>query len=129
MVKQLQLSDMQKNVIQIFWNKWRSIDVFMILFASSHKATPTTECLEAQGIKLMGYSAYSPDLSFCNFWLFPKIKEQLRGKSWQDMNELRAAVPQEMKDLRKEDFYQYFEYWFERMNKYISVRGRYFEPT
>ena len=43
--------------------------------SSPHKATQTMEYLEAQRIKLMGYPAYSPDLSVCDFWLFPKIKE------------------------------------------------------
>ena len=44
--------------------------------ASSHKATQTMEYLEVQRIKLMGHHpAYSPDLSPCDLWLFPKIKE------------------------------------------------------
>ena len=95
--------------------------------ASAHKATQTMEYLEAQRVKLMGHPAYSPDLSPCDFWLFPKIKEQLRGKSFQDINELHAAVQEQMDGLRKEDFYQCYEQWFERMNKCISVQGHYCE--
>ena len=55
--------------------------------------TQTMEYFEGQRIKLMGHPAYSPDLSLCDFCLFPKIKEQLRGNNFQDMNELHVAVP------------------------------------
>ncbi len=95
--------------------------------ASAHKATQTMEYLEAQRVKLMGHPAYSLDLSPCDFWLFPKIKEQLRGKNFQDINEIHAAVQEQMDGLRKEDFYQCYEQWFERMNKCISAQEHYFE--
>ena len=45
------------------------------------------------------------------------------------MNEVDAAVQKQMEGLRKEDFYQCFEHWFERMNKCISVQGQHFEQT
>jgi histone-lysine N-methyltransferase SETMAR len=95
--------------------------------ASAHKAAQTMEYLEAQRVKLMGHPAYSADLIPCDFWLFPKIKEQLRGKNFQDINEIHAAVQEQMDGLRKEDFYQCYEQWFERMNKCISAQGHYFE--
>ena len=44
--------------------------------------TQTMKYLETQRIKVMGYPAYSPDLSLCDFYLFQKIKEQLRGKKF-----------------------------------------------
>jgi histone-lysine N-methyltransferase SETMAR len=84
------------------------------------------EYLEAQRVKLMGHPAYSSDLSSCDFWLFLKIKEQLRGKNFQDIIEIHAAVQEQMNGLRKEDFYQCYEQWFERMNKCISAQGQLF---
>lgn len=80
------------------------------------------EYLETQSVKLMGHPAYSPDLSPCDFWLFLKIKEQLRGKDFQDFSELQGALEEQMNSLQKEDFYQCFEQWFERMNKCIRVQ-------
>jgi len=32
-----------------------------------------------------------------------------------------------MNSLQKEDFYECYEQWFERMNKCIRVQGQYFE--
>ncbi|CAF5166375.1 unnamed protein product, partial [Rotaria sp. Silwood1] len=72
--------------------------------ASAHKATQTMEYLEAQRVKLMGHPAYSPGLSPCDFLLFPKIKELLRRKNFQDINELYAAIQEQMDGLRQEDF-------------------------
>ena len=85
--------------------------------------TQTMEYLEAQCIKLMGHPVYSPDLGPCNFRLFAKMKEQLRGKNFQDINELHTTVQEQMEGLQKEDFYQCYE----RMNKFISTQGHYFE--
>ena len=73
--------------------------------ASSHKATQTMEYLEVQRIELMSHPTCLPDLSPCNFWLFPKVKEQLPGKNCQDMNALHADVQEQIEGLRKEDFY------------------------
>ena len=81
------------------------------------------EYLEAQRIKLIDYPAYSPDLSPCDFRLFAKIKEQFRGKNFQEINELHTAVKEQMEGVQKEDFYQCYE----RMNKFISTQGHYFE--
>ena len=133
-IKQLQLSGIQKNVSNVLKQvekKYRHLNDLIIHHdnASSHEATQTMEYFEAQHIKLMGHPAYSSDLSPCNFWLFPKIKEQLRGKTFQDSNELDAAVEEQMEGLRKEDFYHCVKHWLERMNKCISVQGHYFEQT
>ena len=101
MVKQLLLNGIQKNVFQMFGNKWRTVVVLIIFL---YIITPTMEYLEGQRIKLMSHPVYSPDWSPCDFCLFPKIKEQLRGKNFQDINELHAAVQEQMKSLQKEGF-------------------------
>ena len=96
--------------------------------ASAHKATETMEYLNDQRVTVMSHPAYSPDWSPCDFWLFPKIKEQLRGKKNPGhKDELSAAVQEQMDGLRKEDFYHCYEPWFERMNECISAHGHYFE--
>jgi hypothetical protein len=38
------------------------------------------EYLEVQRVKLMGHPTYSPDLSPCDFWLLPKIKDSFVEK-------------------------------------------------
>ena len=116
MVKQLQLNwyteECLSNVLKQMGENHRRLNDLIIHHdnASSHKTTQTMEYFESERIKLMGHTTYSPDLSPCNLCLFPKIKEHLRGKNFQDINELHAAVQVQMKGLRKEDFYQCFEH-------------------
>ena len=116
------------NVLKQVEKHWRLNDLILHHDnASAHRAAQTMEYLDVQRVKLMGHPAYSLDLSPCDFWLFPKIKEQLRGKNFQDINERHDAVQEQIDGLEKEDFYQCYEKWFERMNKCISVQGHYFE--
>ena len=35
---------------------------------------------------------YSPDLAPCNFWLFPKLKSPLKGKSFQTIDEIQENM-------------------------------------
>ena len=40
----------------------------------------------------MDHSAYSPDISPCDFDLFPKLKEDMRGICYYGLEELESAV-------------------------------------
>jgi hypothetical protein len=54
---------------------------------------------------------FNSDLSSCNFWSFPTMKMDLRGKKFR--SDQRSAAR--------------FEKWVERCKKCISCQGRYFE--
>ena len=74
------------------------------------------------GIKTLSYPPNSPDLAPCNFWLFPK----LRGCRYETI-EMKEAVTKVIDTLTQEDFDGAFQKLLERYNKYIAVRGDYFE--
>ena len=40
----------------------------------------------------LDHSAYSPDISPCDFDLFPKLKEDMMGICYYDLEELESAV-------------------------------------
>ena len=61
------------------------------------------------------------------FFLFPKLKKQLRGIRFNDDNEMLTAFEQAIDSLTKADFKNCFEDWFIRMHKYIRAEGQYFE--
>ena len=44
------------------------------------------------GIKTVPHPPYSPDLTSCDFWLFPKLKENLRGCRYETIKEMKEAV-------------------------------------
>ena len=42
--------------------------------------------------KLLPHPPYSPDLAICDFWLFPNLKNRLRGNNYESQEELRCTV-------------------------------------
>ena len=50
--------------------------------APVHKSILVTDYLTQMGIKTVPHPPYSPDLAPCDFWLFPKLKENLRGNRY-----------------------------------------------
>ncbi|KAI6646873.1 hypothetical protein LOD99_9142 [Oopsacas minuta] len=83
--------------------------------ASSHLAIRTREFLESSGLKALPYPPYSPDLAPCDFWLFPRLKDQLRGRRFSTTEELRGALFQAIGDIPKEEWKKCFDDWFTRV--------------
>ena len=70
------------------------------------------------GIKTVPHSPYSPDLSLCDFWLFPK----LTGCRHETIEELKAAVTKVIDRLTQEDIYGALQKLLERY-KCIAAGG------
>ena len=79
------------------------------------------------GMKTVPQPPYSPDVAPCDFCLFPKLKEKLRGCSYETIEEMKEAVKKVIDTLAEEDFHRTFQKLFERYNKCIAVGGNYFE--
>jgi histone-lysine N-methyltransferase SETMAR len=78
-------------------DKWKKNNWFL-----HHDNTPAhtslvRQCLTSKNITVIFHSPYSPDLAPCNFFLFPKMKLQLKGHSF-DMTEEIHAESQEVID-------------------------------
>ena len=78
-------------------------------------------------IKTVPQPPYSPDLVPCDFWLFPKLKEKLRGCRYETIEEMKEAVTKVIDTLTQEDFHGAFQKLLERHNKFITAGGDYFE--
>ena len=78
------------------------------------------------GIKTVPHSPYSPDLAPCDFWLFPKLKEKLRGCRYETIEEMKEAVTKVIDTLTQEDFHGAFQL-LEQYNKCIAAEGDYLE--
>ena len=57
-----------------------------------HNSILVTEYLTKMGIKTVPHRPYSPDLAPCDFCLFPKFKEKLRGCRCETIEEIKEAV-------------------------------------
>ena len=75
------------------------------------------------GIKTLLHRPYSPDLSSCDFCLFPK----LRGYRYETIEEMKQAVKKVIVMLIEEDFHVAFQKLLELYNKCIAAGGVYFE--
>ena len=78
------------------------------------------------GIKTVPHCPYSPDLAPCDFCLFPKLKEKLRGYCYETIEEMKEAVMKVIDMLTQEDFHGTFQKLLERY-KCIAAGGDYFE--
>ena len=84
-----------------------------------------TDYLTKMGIKTVPQPPYSPDLA--PFWLFPKLKENLRGCRYETIKEMKEAVTKVIDTLTQEDFHGAFQKLLEQYNKCIAAGGDYFE--
>ena len=75
------------------------------------------------GINIVPRPPYSPDLSLCDFWLFPK----LRGCRYETIEEMKEAVTKLIDTLTQEDFHEALQKLLGRYNKCIAAGGDYFE--
>ena len=57
------------------------------------------------GIKTAPQPPSSPDLALCDFWLFPKLKENLRGCRYETIEEMKEAVTKVIDTFIQEDFH------------------------
>ena len=62
--------------------------------APAHKSATVPEYLKESGLDVLDYPPYSPDLSPCDFWLFPKLKEMLAGHRLESRCGIGSAVYQ-----------------------------------
>ena len=73
--------------------------------APVHNSILVTDYLTKMGIKIVCHPPYSPDLASLDFWLFPKLKETLRGYCYETIEEMKEAVTKVIDTLTQEDFH------------------------
>ena len=79
------------------------------------------------GIKTVPQPLYSRDLAPSDFWLFPKLKEKLKGCRYETIEEMKEAVTKVIDTPTQEDFHGALQKLLERYNKCIAAGGDYFE--
>ena len=95
--------------------------------ASAHRAARTVDFLEKEKVRVLPHPAYSPDLAPCDFFLFPKTKEKIRGQRFSSNEEAITAYESALLDIPEEAWIETFSKWFQRMEKCIRLNGEYFE--
>ena len=75
------------------------------------------------GINIVPQPPYSPDLTPCDFCLFPK----LRDCRYETIEEMKEAVTKVIDTLTQEEFHGALQKLLERYNKCIAAGGDYLE--
>jgi len=95
--------------------------------APAHKALSVREFLATKQIALLEHPAYSPDLAPSDFFLFPKIKETLKGRHFDNSDDIRSNTMAALKVIPQNQFQNCFEGWTKRWRQCIASQGEYFE--
>ena len=77
--------------------------------APVHNSNLVTDYLTKMDIKTVLHPPYSPHLAPCDFWLFPKLKEKLKGCRYETIEEMKEAVMKVIDTLTQEDFHRAFQ--------------------
>ncbi len=70
---------------------------------------------------------YSPDLAPCDFFLFPKMKLQLKGRRFDGLEDIQRESQNVLGKLREQDFQHAFQQWQQRWVRCVAAQGDYFE--
>ncbi len=96
--------------------------------APAHNTTLTVQLFQQLGWTRLPQPSYSPDLAPSNFWLFHRLKRNLRGVRFGSLQDLKDAVSEEIAAIPA------FEYrhcmmvsWPKRWRHCLQEQGNYFE--
>jgi hypothetical protein len=95
--------------------------------APVHDALKVHEFLAKKSIIKMDHPSYSPDLAPCDFWLFPKLKNALKGQKLADIPDIQCNVTMLLRGFLENDFQNCFQQWHHHLTKCIASQGEYFE--
>ena len=93
--------------------------------APAHMALSVREFLATKQITVLGHPAYSPDLAPTDFLLFPKIKEIMTGRHFDDIDDIRSNTTTALKTIPQNQFQNCFEGWTRRWYQRIASQGEY----
>jgi hypothetical protein len=70
---------------------------------------------------------YSPNVTSCDFALFPKLKMKLKGRRFETVSDIQRKPQAVLDSMKENDFHGTFEVWRKRWDPYIRSQGDYFE--
>jgi [histone H3]-lysine36 N-dimethyltransferase SETMAR len=95
--------------------------------APAHRSVIVQQYLAKHSVTVLPQPPYSPDLAPCDFSLFPRMKDALKGRRFSSANDVKAAATEALKDVSRNGFLETFQKLYERWQKCIIAQGEYFE--
>ena len=97
------------------------------LNAPPHKTKKVKEFLMKKRISLINHPPYSPDLSPCDYFLFPKLKTKMKETFYDDIPTIQAAVTEVLKNIPIIAIKKCMHALVDRYKRCIETNGTYFE--
>ncbi|GBP53195.1 Mariner Mos1 transposase [Eumeta japonica] len=88
--------------------------------AGCHTSAKAIRFLEYQKIELTGPPPYSPDLAPNDFYLFPSVKNKLRGQRLSRHAEAVDVFKLHLLEIPRSELKKCYRNWFQSMQKYIN---------
>ena len=95
--------------------------------AGPHRKREVLQTLDTWSWELLPHPPYSPDLSPCDFFLFPRVKNQIRGQHFSSEQEVNEAYRQSLTTVTKLGLHDGIFDLVSRWRKCIEHEGSYFE--
>ncbi|XP_063362897.1 histone-lysine N-methyltransferase SETMAR-like [Cydia amplana] len=95
--------------------------------APPHKAGVAMAAIRDSGFELLEHPPYSPDLAPSDFYLFPRLKEDLRGNKFLNDGEVKAAVEAFLGGQEKDFFFKGIRGLEKRWSKCVDLEEDYVE--
>lgn len=107
--------------------KLRKIVLFHQDNAPAHKSRVAMAAIKDAGFELVEHPPYSPDLAPSDFYLFPRLKEYLKGQKFDDDDAVVASVQGFLEGQDNEFFKKGILGLEKRYTKCIHLKGDYVE--
>ena len=95
--------------------------------APVHMSAVALAAVKECGFDEIEHPPYSPDLPPCDYYLISKLKKYLRGKKFDDDEEVKTAVVEHFADKEPEFFLKGIELLVHRCEKCVEVKRDYIE--
>ncbi len=76
---------------------------------------------------MVPHPPYSLDLAPCDFFLFPRLKAEMRGHRFRNLPDLKTAILRTLRLIPREDYHQSLQTLPIRWMKCVKAGGDYFE--
>jgi len=95
--------------------------------ARPHCSAQTQDATTSLKFTVVSHPSHSPDLAPSYFWLFPKLKETLKGQHFSSDAEVEAAMRKRISSQPETFFMDGMNKRIERLKKCVAVNGDYVE--
>jgi hypothetical protein len=82
--------------------------------APAHTAHSIQVFLASHGIPVVQQPPYSPYMAPCDFWLFPQLKTEFKGKRFEDIDAIQKNATSTLHTIPKDSLKNCFLQWQDR---------------